>query len=882
MESNKQQIGKDNFVFFLGGYDAEMVTIRQILKENKLPFIDLQLKWGAKLSAYKNELSKLSKEQTPVFIELNLDIEYPSNAVVIDHHNERAGKDQKTSIEQVAELLGVKLDRWQQLISANDKGYIGGMEEYGATEEEIKKVRELDKEKQGVTSEDEEKAKISVEHFLTRISNDSVIIDSQTEKTSAVLDLIYKFYRHIFIITPSGKLSYSGNQQIIEILKNTYSELELTNKNINIWFGGYLPDHGYFGSDKALTKQEIIKIMEPFTVKERIHSQHIFMFPFNIIHDDIKQCNSSFKRLNVIHNIITKGNSGWKYKPFEIVQPTIKQRDNNEENANKEKYSPDGIWAYNEIKYFHEYVQDTLFNRIPVDELFKNGEQPISLYYEREILPSDEMIIFVKVKIDNIENIIRYSLKVDNISIRIFETGIGILSITLYNTCNSDFDSILRINDYGRRIYPQFFGEQNQYSLDPIDAVKNSFLPEKIVFKAGGIDTIDTFETNAYLSEQKHFAEYLRELLKPFHDNQKNKLAITAIIDDRMFVVCWHENDLIVHDLVGALGDEYLYQTSDDWYKYIFLDSGKYPLIQHKDFKKQLIQSSTYPRFTEFGTLFGVTRYSLVCLCSVDKYYDFPYRIIRNHMQKMYYQMAVLLLAQRASIIKFNNELKKISIDADKLISHKHNENTNPTESINEKKLDEMLKGVETLNKDIILFSNRIWFEEVSPEEQGIELYKLAVKNMDIENEYYALRKKVSQLHDFVRIMLENEHSKLEQQKTTNIQRLTVLSIVFAVVVCLLTFWAIDFSFLRYWKGIDTTIINTGKEIKVIPISTRLVNIILMFLFSSFAVGSSIVLISFAVRSKLKFILEKKVIILFIIMITSFLVWILLLMNIIK
>jgi Mg2+ and Co2+ transporter CorA len=108
--------------------------------------------------------------------------------------------------------------------------------------------------------------------------------------------------------------------------------------------------------------------------------------------------------------------------------------------------------------------------------------------------------------------------------------------------------------------------------------------------------------------------------------------------------------------------------------------------------------------------------------------------------------------------------------------------------------LKKILNNVEKLNKDIILFGNRMMFDEVTPQEQGIDLYDIALKNLDIENQYNSLRIKVSQLYDFIRIHLEHG-------KTDNIHKLTIISIVFAVVVCILTFWAIDFSFLKYWKG---------------------------------------------------------------------------------
>jgi len=73
---------KENFIFFLGGYDLEMITIREILEENEQEYIDKNLKWGAKLSEYKDKLAELHHNEIPVLIELTLDIPAPKNAII--------------------------------------------------------------------------------------------------------------------------------------------------------------------------------------------------------------------------------------------------------------------------------------------------------------------------------------------------------------------------------------------------------------------------------------------------------------------------------------------------------------------------------------------------------------------------------------------------------------------------------------------------------------------------------------------------------------------------------------------------------------------------------------------------------------------------------
>jgi len=112
-----------NPVFLLGGHDLEMIEIRKILDELNIRYFDNNLLWGAGLSSYKNVLDD---EHYFIGIELTKDIPLPKHYIDVDHHNENVHK--PSCIEQIAELLDLKLNHWQQLIAANDRGYIPGME----------------------------------------------------------------------------------------------------------------------------------------------------------------------------------------------------------------------------------------------------------------------------------------------------------------------------------------------------------------------------------------------------------------------------------------------------------------------------------------------------------------------------------------------------------------------------------------------------------------------------------------------------------------------------------------------------------------------------------------------------------------------------------
>ncbi|MFH1118203.1 MAG: hypothetical protein V1775_00160 [Bacteroidota bacterium] len=188
--------------FLLGGYDLEMVTILHIIMEHGLKYYDKKLKWGAKLSEYK---SVFNDDEHFVGIELKEDIPLPLKYIPIDHHNEN--RNRLSSIEQIAEMLNLELDRHQKLVAANDRGYIPAMEAMGATKEEIQKIRKDDKKAQGITKQDELLAEKSIRNHLT-IEGDVTIVKSLTSHFSTITDRLFPYNK--LLIYTDDELTYYG------------------------------------------------------------------------------------------------------------------------------------------------------------------------------------------------------------------------------------------------------------------------------------------------------------------------------------------------------------------------------------------------------------------------------------------------------------------------------------------------------------------------------------------------------------------------------------------------------------------------------------------------------------------------------------------------
>ncbi|HEC99339.1 MAG TPA: hypothetical protein ENN18_03020 [Proteobacteria bacterium] len=693
------------YIFFLGGYDAEMVEIKNILQSARERLFDKSLSWGAALSSYEEEIAKVPSDIIPVFIELKADCSYPENSEFIDHHGEGAGKDKKTSIEQIAEMLGIELNRYQKLISANDRGHIRGMKELCPTDKEITEIRAMDRKAQGVAEEDERLAEESIERHLQRIADNAVIVSSLTNKTSPVFDRLYDKYNHIFVFTPDGEMNYSGSGEMVCHLVRKYEWKKKEDLSIEFWYGGDLPDYGFFGTKTPLAKKEIQDMINDY--EKRIISQHIFMFPFRIENPQPPYT------LDL-----------WEKKPFD---PSL-----------------NGL-NYSEFSYFHEYVRKVIY------ELGDDNEKWISRYYELKgvTLNNSTMELHISGRTKP------FILQVDNISLRIFETDVGILSFSLFNHKYENLNEILLINEFGRRVYPQFLPKNGDIGI-----VKGKFLADKIIFKLTGIKTIEedfSCLSGFYDKDQKNIrlGRHITELLQG--------LDIVPIIDDRMFTVCWYGNDCWSNKLKNNG-----YKSSDEWYSFIFID-GKIKDIgcANEDMKVSLIKDNTYARWSDYGTIYGVTRYSLMCLTEAMKPDNIFPGLTKDHMQTMYYQIAIILLAQRASILKFSDDVSSISAEIESFIDKK----TDDFEKIAER--------VRKLHASFIRFVNRLWFTEVTPQEQGIEMYQMAVRNMGLTKQLDELRFEIKELYEFVEMEYEKIRAEEDREINKTLSRLTWLAVIF-------------------------------------------------------------------------------------------------------
>jgi len=631
-------------IFLLGGYDLEMITIKKLLEDNGITYIDKNLSWGAKLSDYKDEFST---NKQIYGIELEEDITPPKNYSSIDHHNQNSHM--PSSLEQVAKILNIKLSRDQQLVSANDSGYIKGMQNICATQDEIENIRRRDREAQGVTQKDENLATKSI------VNSNTHIIYSLTPHFSAISDKVYTKYDH-FIIYNDTKIvfyNYEVKKTLDFLSKNSIKPQDYYNGGGEFGFVGIKEDVLDNKEIKSLLK-EFKKMLE----QKKIISHHIFMFPFIIIDgkdEDEDERNKNRAKLT----------QDWEFQAY---------RDN-----------------YNERAYFHSFFQKSMFTDKKEDEN--------SYFYTKKEYKNSEFII-CKSK--------EYKLNLKSINLRIFTTGVGILSFHLENTKHTDIEDILEINDYGRRIYPEYLDEKQECTLVPnyIKIKKNqeTVVEENFRYK----------ERPTEIKLSKIITKFLPEA------------NIRPAIDDRMVVISFYKNSNFSNDLKRD------YIKNDKWYEYVYID-GAGKTVQNNDMQYELIKKATYSRWQGYGTLFGISKYSFVAMAEDS---DFIEKTVENHMKTMYFQMFSLLLMLRATILKFSAEVSDIADDIDK---------------------PETAEKVSKLYKRYIQFVNRFYFREITAKDQGLEIYEKAMSILNIQRDIKDLDAEIEELHKFVEIQTEKE-----------------------------------------------------------------------------------------------------------------------------
>lgn len=829
-------------MFLLGGHDLEMISIKKLLLDFgfedisetadlscDLCFADFTLTWSdASIASYKKFLN-YSGIIYGIELFANENIKLPEQYHRIDHHNDFS--DKPSAIEQVlaiisdipvqcqnsmlqgktwlpknsliaieAEKLKLEPIQFIKLVAANDTGHIAGMRNIEfSTDDMIKSIRFLDRQAQGITEEQWQQGEKAINESLKR-NKDVCIVKALHNHFSVVTD---RLDEKKLIVYDDKQLMYYGThaRKLPEIFAENIAAK-------NAFYGGS-DENGFFGFTNGTIKPEkmdaIINKIVDFVANQEPISHHIFLMPFQW---DYFKYDKKDKPENIF-DIPFKERSSLA-GIIEIMEGNLSDsfcnQSTNYHKCWKRYYMNfDSAGDFNEYTYFYNHVREALFDR-------KDGkiEDKTLLQYEYNIPCNLQYVINIK-KANAIKE---YKLAVENITLNFYDSGVGVFAFHLTNNTYYELDDILNINDFGRRIYPQYISDQP----DMLSNVKGNFLADSIVLSSeeANFNICECFD---YYTNLSRIAEKKIELPKHIQcllgnkfttkvlpkQETGSKIQMKPVIDDRMFVLCWYGNDNLVQKLVrhkpktGNNDIEYNYENSPEWHKLIFVDNGD-ATVKNSNMLNRLCKAHTYERWTDNKTLYGISRYSFIMLTDTDW---FPKNILLRHLQTMYFQMVMLALVQRASVLRFSIEVTSLSGLQDK---------------------PELLSPeIAGLHKKYIRFVNKVYFREITAQEQGIELYNILAEKMRIHSEVKDLDNEIEELYRYVNNTETNKSNKM-------LEKLNILVAIFIIPTLIMGFYGMNI----FTKGDAEQGINGNYFYWILASLLVLAIPIVLFLFNVF------------------------------------------------
>lgn len=415
------------------------------------------------------------------------------------------------------------------------------------------------------------------------------------------------------------------------------------------------------------------------------HSCHIMLFPFQWKINDLKKEDFS----NQISLKCISPRAGSKWKRAAIQEGTERKL------------------LYNEQNYFYEFTHDALY------DFGDDNDESLIHHYERS--ETDEKEVFFAFAHKKVE----YKLKLKYLNLNIYATGVGVLSFYLSNDTYDKPEDILVINQFARRVYPLFIEDLEYRHL----------LPDYVRIDGLDGEYYENFEGyKSFINNRP--ASYVTSLI---HDLAPN-IDIIPVVDDRMFVLSWYKNSDITR-IFSASEDIEPLKDNDFWYKYVFVQES-YVNCCNKAMRHKLIEDSSYLRWQGAGSIYGFSRNSFVYLTDVST----PQHLLSN-FETEYVRMAEMVLVQRASVLRFSEEIS--------LLSSEKMDNAN------------LSKRVNSLRKAFIRFVNQMHFREVTAQEQGIDFYKKLYEFADLEMYVKKLDDEIEELDNYVTMVEDRNINRI-------------------------------------------------------------------------------------------------------------------------
>ncbi len=317
----------------------------------------------------------------------------------------------------------------------------------------------------------------------------------------------------------------------------------------------------------------------------------------------------------------------------------------------------------------------------------------------------------------------KYTLDIHAIKLKLYKTGIGLLSFELINKCYHGVEEIKAINSFSKCIYPPIL---------PIEKAKDDLFPNCVLIRLNEETYFEELFALDYYKETLCISPLIMGVLgEPFKVKVKNRseesILIEPILGNQMYCCCIYQNAALVEEILGQ----------EDMTKSLerLMILGKRMNYHNEGMEGK---KNAYYLKNEFN-IYCVSRFMLLCITKTWA------------ESKLYNQLITLVLMQRATLLNVSTEIARIS-------------------TLPKYELSEAIEGIYEI---YIQFINQLYFKEVTEEFEGACIYEALSKVFKIEEELNQLNYEVDEVH---------EYATLIEQAASNV-KVQILTIIGAALV---------------------------------------------------------------------------------------------------
>lgn len=341
-----------------------------------------------------------------------------------------------------------------------------------------------------------------------------------------------------------------------------------------------------------------------------------------------------------------------------------------------------------------------------------------------------------------------------------------LLMIYTENRKYRSIDEIKEINQFGRRLYAPWItgGEIKRTKQDRERGIEQTECAQGLGLVIGDIripnmcdfaqqdlnHSSRTFEEiKEFISsknDKKYIATFIQELLSYSEDGaKKQNVNFDLIMDDRMFVCFCINNRQLSKQLKKYCTDNQKYryqfdeQLSDELYSIIYVDK-KEATCRSITMREDLLKKAVYDRWIGLGTIHSITQNAFGCI--TDNTGNEVEHTVRRPFIVEYVEMFSVVLMQRVQLLRFSKKASSLS------------GRFNPEKKFKFwRKRRNVAKSFQKLQEQYIKFKSQMLLFEVTPQEQGYELYRKLQQEMYIFEEKDMLENQLQSLYEYANIV---------------------------------------------------------------------------------------------------------------------------------